>query len=70
MLFEEMRKFRQLDGAVRNKSIYQKISSKLKEVGYYKDRNQCMDKIKNLKNDYKKAKMHNEKHKVQTLTAL
>ena len=50
-----------LDGAVRNKSIYQQISRKWEESGYMKDWKQCKDKIKNLKQDYKKAKAHNNK---------
>ena len=51
----------ELDGAVRNKSIYQTISKKLQEAGYSKDWKQCKDKIKNLKQEYKKAKAHKNK---------
>ena len=48
----------ELDGVVRNKSIYQIESRKLEDVGYYKDWKKCNDKIKNLKNGYKKCKAH------------
>ena len=47
-----------LDGAIRNKSIYQTISQKLQEVEYSKHWKQCKDKINNLKQEYKKAKAH------------
>ena len=49
----------QLDGATRNKSIFQKISRKLQESGYQRDWQECRNKIKNLKGDYKKVKDHN-----------
>ena len=49
----------QLDGAARNKSIFETISKKLLEVGYSRDWKQCRCKIKNLKSIYKKTKDHN-----------
>ena len=49
----------QLDGASRNRSIYNTISKKLKESGFDRDWQQCKSKIKNLKSDYKKIKDHN-----------
>ena len=49
----------QLDGATRNRSIYEKISKKLHESGIERDWQQCKAKIKNLKQDYKKIKDHN-----------
>lgn len=49
----------QLDGATRNKSIFIRISEKMKESGYDRDWLQCRAKIKNLKADYKKVKDYN-----------
>ena len=46
----------QLDGATRNRSIYEHISKKLHESGIEQDWQQCKAKIKNLKLDYKKIK--------------
>ena len=39
----------QLDGAVRNKTVYQTIARKLRDLGYNRDWVQCRNKIKNLK---------------------
>ena len=39
----------ELDGAVRNKVVYQDISRKLQEQGYNKEWEQCKTEIKNLK---------------------
>ena len=39
----------ELDGAVRNKVVYQEKSRKLQQQGYYRDWEQCRTKIKNLK---------------------
>ena len=44
----------ELDGAVRNKAIREKIAMKMAEAGFNRDWKQCRAKIKNLKNDYKK----------------
>ena len=49
----------QLDGATRNRSIYEKISKGLKDAGFRRDWKQCKAKIKNMKQDYKKIKDHN-----------
>ncbi len=49
----------QLDGATRNKTIFVSISKRLQEGGYERDWQQCRDKIKNLKSQYKKVKDHN-----------
>ena len=48
----------QLDGAVRNKLIYEK---EMKKKGYERDWIQCRVKIKNLKTNYKKVKDGNNK---------
>lgn len=48
----------QLDGATRNKTIFEDISKKMHESGYERDWQQCRAKIKNLKADYKKVKDH------------
>jgi len=49
----------QLDGAVRNKTIYVEIQKKLAELGYRYGWQQCRSKIKNLKAEYRKVKDHN-----------
>ena len=49
----------ELDGAVRNKTIFVEIQKKLAEKGYKHDWQQCRAKIKNLKAQYRKVKDHN-----------
>lgn len=49
----------ELDGAVRNKVVFQDISKKLQEQGYNRDWEQCKTKIKNLKKEYRQVKDHN-----------
>ena len=49
----------ELDGAVRNQAIYQRIAKKLHEQGYERDWKQCRAKIKNLKTNYREVKDHN-----------
>lgn len=51
----------ELDGAVRNKFIYEKISQQLKKEGHCRDWKQCRSKIKNLKTQYREVKDHNSK---------
>ena len=49
----------ELDGAKRNKPIFQTISKKLQEHGCNRDRQQCTAKIKSLKGEYRAVKNHN-----------
>ena len=49
----------ELDGAVRNKTVFQNISKKMVEQGYSRDGEQCKTKIKNLKEQYRAVKDHN-----------
>ena len=42
----------ELDGAVRNKVVFQDISKKMLEQGRNRDWEQCRTKIKNLKKEY------------------
>ncbi len=49
----------QLDGAVRNKAVFQDISKKLQATGYNRDWTQCRTKIKSLKKQYRVVKDHN-----------
>ena len=51
----------ELDGAVRNKSVYEKIAKKLQKQGHTRDWKQCRSKVKNLKTSYKEIKDHNNK---------
>ena len=38
----------ELDGAVRNKVVYEEIAKKMRQQGYNRDWGQCRNKIKNL----------------------
>ena len=49
----------ELDGAVRNKSVFEKIAKRLQDAGFEKDWVQCRAKVKNLKAIYKKVKDNN-----------
>ena len=48
----------ELDGAVRNKQVFQDISKKLHQLGYNRDWEQCRNKIKNLKKQCRLVKDH------------
>ena len=47
----------ELDGAKRNKQIFQTIAKKMREQGYNRDWQQC--RAKSLKGDYRAVKDHN-----------
>ena len=49
----------ELDGAVRNKVVFQDISKKLQDQGHNRDWEQCRTKIKSLKKEYRAVKDHN-----------
>ena len=49
----------ELDGAVRNKTVFVHISKKLSELGHDRDWQQCRVKVKNLKKKYREVKDHN-----------
>ena len=49
----------QLDGATRNKKVYDDIAKKLTELGFHRTGQQCREKIKKLKSDYRRAKDRN-----------
>ena len=49
----------QLDGATRNRAIFDKISKGMTDAGFKRNWKQCKDKSKNIKQDYKKIKDHN-----------
>ena len=51
----------QLDEAVRNKAIFERITSCLRDAGFDKDWVQCRAKLKNLKATYKKVKDNNDR---------
>ena len=50
----------QLDGAVRNKVIYQQIAKQLNTLGYKREWDQCRNKVKNLKKEYRIVKDNND----------
>uniref|UniRef100_A0A1X7V6C0 Myb/SANT-like DNA-binding domain-containing protein n=1 Tax=Amphimedon queenslandica TaxID=400682 RepID=A0A1X7V6C0_AMPQE len=45
----------QLDGVARNRSIYERILSKLKEKSFNYNWKQCRTKVKNLTQQYRKV---------------
>ena len=47
----------QLDGVIRNKVIYEKISRKMEAAGYPRTWQQCRTKIKNLTHKYRKVRV-------------
>ena len=49
----------ELDGAVRNKVVFQDISKKLQDQGCNRDWEQCRTKIKKLKKEYRIVKDNN-----------
>ena len=49
----------ELDGAVRNKTVFVDIQKQLAELGYERDWRQCRSKVKNLKAEYRKVKDNN-----------
>ena len=49
----------ELDGAVRNKTVFQKKSKTMEEEGFQRDWQQCRTKVKNLKREYRIVKDHN-----------
>ncbi|RXM33887.1 Trihelix transcription factor GT-2 [Acipenser ruthenus] len=51
----------ELASSVRNEKIYAKLAADLKELGYNRSLKQCQEKIKKLKQEYKKIKEHNSK---------
>ena len=46
----------QLEGAHRNRNVYMKIAREMSEAGYQRTLEQCRDKIKKLKGEYKQLK--------------
>ncbi len=46
----------QLEGCRRNKEIYEKIARDLSDAGYQRTADQCREKVKKLKSEYRKVK--------------
>ena len=46
----------QLEGCKRNQDVYRKISSELEEAGFNRTLQQCRDKLKKLKSEYRRVK--------------
>lgn len=67
-LWSEDRIQADLASMVRNDKIFQKIASRLGEMGIIRSAKQCREKIKKLKQDYKKIKDHNNKSGVERKT--
>lgn len=49
----------ELDGAVRNRSVFTAISNNMRQQGHDRDWEQCKTKIKALKKKYREVKDHN-----------
>ena len=60
-IFAEEEIQRELETAIRNEKVYLKISSRLCELGIIHTGKQCREKLKKLKQDYKKVKDHNNR---------
>ncbi|KAJ7990555.1 hypothetical protein DPEC_G00301610 [Dallia pectoralis] len=58
-LVAEERIQRELDGATRNEKVYREISKLLGKHGYNRTFQQCREKFKKLKSDYRAVKDHN-----------
>ena len=52
---------KELDGAVRNKVVFEHIAKKLQDQGCDRDWKQCRAKVKNLKTKYRESKDNNNK---------
>ena len=51
----------ELDGAVSNKTVFQKIAKKWEKEGYQRDRQQCRTKVKNLKGNIGRSRTITER---------
>ena len=51
----------ELDGAVRNKVVFERIAKKLQEQGYEREWKQCRAKVENLITNYREVKDNNDK---------
>ena len=60
--FGEQLIFSQLDGIVRNRTIYQKIAADHTVLGYDRTWQQCKTKIKNMVQKYKKVIINLQTH--------
>ena len=60
-IWGETRIQKELDGAVRNKSVFQSIALRMTESGFDKNWTRCRAKLKNLKTLYKKAQDSNSR---------
>ena len=52
---------RQLQECKRNQSVYEEVAKEMREAGYERTYQQCRDKIKKLKREYKKEKGRHNK---------
>ena len=50
----------QLEGCKRNRAVFEKISQGMNDAGFQRTANQCREKIKNLRAEYKKVKDNNQ----------
>lgn len=52
---------RDLQGSVRNEKVYREVSARLTALGMCRSAKQCRQKIKKLKQEYRKIKKHSER---------
>ena len=50
-----------LEGCKRNKQVYERVSSRMRDAGFERTAEQCRDKAKKLKSEYRKVKDKHEK---------
>ena len=50
----------ELEGCKKNSQIYEKISVEMGKLGYERTLSQCGEKIKKLKNEYRKVRDNND----------
>ncbi|MCJ8742620.1 hypothetical protein PDJAM_G00084180 [Pangasius djambal] len=53
---------RELEGNVRNQKVFQKISQRMRDLGYNRSPDRCRVKIKKLKQDYRRLKEYNKRN--------
>ncbi|XP_036407374.1 uncharacterized protein LOC118793342 isoform X2 [Megalops cyprinoides] len=52
---------KELESSVRNEKVFLRISSELAAVGFLRSAKQCREKVKKLKQEYRKLKEHNSR---------
>lgn len=59
---------KELDGATRNEKVFQEVAQLMAAQGFHRSFQQCRDKLKKLKSDYRQVKDHNSRSGVNRKT--